>query len=198
MTNEELKDLWSQQSGPEKPITIPPEFIWRLAQESARFERTIFWRDAREWLATAFVAGVFLFEAFHYRPIHWLPIVAAVIACLPMTYVAFRRQKGPAPEASQSLTNHLRDSIARVQHQIGLLRSVLWWYLAPLALSVMIIRLDRVHSIRGTADTGNYSVAALLLGAAVFFGIWELNQHAVRKHLEPRVHELEKTLSELA
>jgi len=41
-----------------------------------------------------------------------------------------------------SLTDHLRDSIASVNHQIDLLRSVHWGYLAPLRLSILLVFVD--------------------------------------------------------
>lgn len=201
MTNEELKYLWSQQSGQRNPIKIPPEFIWQLAQESARFERAIFWRDTREWLATVFAAGVFLFIAFQYRTIHWLLVVAALITCLPMTYVAFRRPQARVPDGAPSLINHLRTSIANVQHQIELRRSLLWWYLAPLALSGTIVLLDIVLTVRMRPDAATVFGGVLSLGAvmvAVFFGTWKLNQRRLRKYLKPRLQELEKTFAELA
>ncbi|HEV2095729.1 MAG TPA: hypothetical protein VGQ82_04435, partial [Chthoniobacterales bacterium] len=119
--------------------------------------------------------------------------------CLPMSYVAFLRRKRPPLKSSRSLTDHLRESIASVQHQIGLLGSVLWWYLAPLALSWMLVFVDRVRSARLLA--GAYSGPELLFSAAfavaIFVGVWKLNERAVRKDLEPRLRELEKTLTEL-
>ena len=201
MTDDELKDIWAEQSKRAMPITIAPEVIWRLAKESARFERTVFWRDTREWLATAFAAGAFLYLAFRDRNPHWLLVVAAIVACLPMTYVAFFGRKRRASKTAQSLTDHLRDSIASVQHQIGLLRSVLWWYLKPAAFCVMIVLLDCILRIQWTtgarASAGVALAKTVAFTAALFFIVWKANQRAVRKHLEPRLHALQATLAEL-
>ena len=175
-------------------ILIAPETVWHLAGECERFESTIFWRDVREWAATVFVAGIFLFYAFYHPKIHGLPIVAAILArFLPMTYVAVR-QKRLAAELSGSLTDHLRESIASVRHQVRLLRSVLWWYLAPLALSVMLIHVDAARSGRVHFD-GKLLLSSVVT-VAVFFFVWKLNQRAVRTD-QPRLRELEQTLSEL-
>ena len=170
------------------------ESVWRLAKKSGRFESTIFWRDVRECAATALVAGIFLFYAFSRTTIHWLPVVAAILACLPMTYVAVFSRKRPTAEISHNLTDHLRDSIASVRHQIGLLRSVLW-YLAPLALSVMLVQVDA--AISGRVHFDGRLLLSSIVAVIVFFGVWKLNQRAVRTDLEPRLHELEKTLAEL-
>lgn len=100
-----------------------------------------------------------------------------------------------APEPSQSLAKHLRDSIASVQLQIRLLRSVLWWYLAPIALSLFLISFDSRMFRRLHFDGRFFLMNAVTL--AVFYWIWQLNQRAVRKDLEPRLRELEGTLAEL-
>ena len=196
MTDEDLKNIWAQQRASERSVPVAPEDVWRLAGESERFESTIFWRDVREWAATVVVAGVLLFYVFRQPTIHWLPIGAAILACLPMTYVAIIRQKRPAAEPSRSLTDHLRESIASVRHQVRLLRSVLWWYLAPLALSLLLIQIDATRTGRVHFDGKLLLSSVVTVG--VFFGIWKLNQRAVRIDLEPRLRALEKTLAELA
>ena len=195
MTNEELKNIWAQQAGPEKPVMISPEAIWQLAKASERFERIIFWRDTREWLATAVVAVGFVFYAFCFRTVHWLPILAATTACLPMAYVAFLRAGRSAPLSSATVRDHLRLSITSVRQQIALLRSILWWYLGPIALSLILITVDLLQSARLRIGPGFLLQAAI--GGAVFFGVWGLNQRAVRTDLEPRLRELEGTLGEL-
>lgn len=190
MTNDELKDIWARQSKTEAILT--PEKVWRLARASERFERTIFWRDAREWIATAVVEGVLLLFIFSRLSVHWLLLGAAVLVCLPMTYATLLRRQRPGPDSYRSLTDHLRGSIASVQHQIGLLRSVHWWYLTPCALGILLVFVDRRQWERGLIHT----VFFFGFGIALFVGIWMLNQHAVRKDLEPRLRKLEETLAE--
>lgn len=82
-----------------------------------------------------------------------------------------------------------------MQLQIRLLRSVLWWYLAPIALSLFLISFDSRMFRRLHFDGRFFLMNAVTL--AVFYWIWQLNQRAVRKDLEPRLRELEGTLAEL-
>jgi hypothetical protein len=196
MTDEDLKNIWAQQASSDRSILVSPDTVWRLARASERFERTIFWRDTREWLVTVWLASIFLLNAFRYRTIQWLPILAAVIVCLPMTYVAFLRWKRARPKTSSSLADHFRESITSLRHQIGLLRSVFWWYLLPLALSLLLIQIDATRTGRVHFDRWLLLSSAVAVG--VFFGVWKLNQRVVRKDLEPRLRALEKTLAELA
>ncbi len=139
------------------------------------------------------VAGYFFYAAFCHETIRWLVLLAALIACLPMAYVTVLRRKRARPEPNVSLVEYLRDSIASVRHQIGLLRSVHWWYLAPIALSISLVFIDRRQWERGLVAT----LVFWGVGIILFVGIWILNQHAVDKNLQPRLRDLETTLAEL-
>ena len=199
MNPDELKNIWSQQTVPALGVVrLTPEIIWRLASENARFKRTIFWRDVREWFATIFVAGVFLYTAFTPGRIHWPMIAAAIIACVPMTYVTLRKKKQPTREAA-NLVDHLRDSIAQVEYQVELLRSVARWYLAPLTVSGAIFLLDGLLTAPVPAAARKLMFVPFFLGilviGGVFYVVWKLNLYAVRKHLEPRLRELQETLA---
>lgn len=198
MEPEELKNIWSQHNAVSaRIIRLTPGFVWRLADQNARFKRNIFWRDVREWLATIFIAVVFLYAAFLYDRVHWLMVAAAMIACLPITYVAWRRPKRPAPTAAATLTDHLRDSIANVQHELDLVRSLVWWYLGPLALSGAIVLLDVLLTAPVRPDVFILLLIWVLITSAVFFAEWKMKQRAARKHLEPRLRELEEALVDL-
>jgi hypothetical protein len=195
MTSEELNDIWAEQNVSGKPVVVSTEAIWQVAQASERFEQTIFWRDAREWLATALVAGVFLYTAFAHGTIRWLPLLTAILACFPMTYATLRRRKRSASNSGRKVIDHLQDSIASVQLQIGLLRSVLWWYLLPIAICMLLIFVDRLERV--PLRFGPWFFIACVFAIAVFAGIWQLNQRAVHNDLEPRLRKLEETLAEL-
>lgn len=200
MNPEELKNIWSQQTpSTAAAARLTPELIWHLADETTSFRRAIFWRDIREWFATIFIAGVFLYAAFAiYDRIHWLMIAAAIVACLPMTYVAFRRQKHSSPAAGATLTGYLRDSIANVQCQFELLRSLARWYLAPLAASGAIVLVDVFSTAPAPFRVRIFLIIpSVFIIAGVFWGVWKLNQRTVRKDLEPRLRQLEQTLAEI-
>ncbi len=202
MHADELKELWSKQPPPSAgEARVSPALVWRLASESSRFERTIFWRDLREWLATILLAGAFLYTGCAHKHIHWPIVGAAIIVFLPMTYVAIRNRKRPKPEASANLTSHLRDSIAELRLQVELLRSVGRWYLAPIALSGLLVGADVFFTTPVPIGMRGRLLIPLLFGAvvtsAVFYGVWKLNQSAARNRLEPRLRQLEEILTEL-
>lgn len=202
MNPDELKSIWGQQPlSSAGVVRLTPEMIWRLASESTRFNRTIFWRDMREWLATVLVAGVLLYIACVDNHIHWPMVVAAIIACVPMTYVALRYRKRRAPDPNAVLTDHLRNSIANVQLQLDLLRSVAKWYLAPIALSILIFGTDAFFTAPVPPGARKILIVPFLLGAligaGVFYAVWRMNDYAARTQLEPRLRELKQTLADV-
>jgi hypothetical protein len=83
-----------------------------------------------------------------------------------------------------------RIELDRLDRQIRLLRSVLWWYIAPCMIGVNIFFV-------GLAGLGMaslvYAIVTLLLG----WGIYALNMRAVAKELAPRRNELASLLSQL-
>jgi hypothetical protein len=89
-----------------------------------------------------------------------------------------------------SLRRCLLTSLEQVRHQIWLLRHVFWWYQLPLLIPYFISILHEAVSVKSVLIQG--FVMALLN-----WGIYWLNQAAVRKSLEPRERELEALLCSL-
>jgi ABC-type proline/glycine betaine transport system permease subunit len=92
----------------------------------------------------------------------------------------------------------IESSLREVNHQIWLLRNILWSYLLPLGVAVEI---SIFHS---AWQTWNSSFAAVVVSLVVtlvigllYWGIYWLNQFAVRQELEPRREELEALLRAL-
>jgi hypothetical protein len=88
--------------------------------------------------------------------------------------------------------------MAQVEHQIWLLRHVLWWGLLPLAFSV----LPFVGQVAWQGRSGGWGTALVVSSVVafvviVFAGVYWLNQYAVRCELEPRRRELETLLISL-
>jgi hypothetical protein len=79
--------------------------------------------------------------------------------------------------------------LGRLDRQIQLLRSVLWWYIAPgiIGVNTMFI---------GLAGFGIGSLAYCVLTLLLAWGIYELNMRAVAKQLVPPRNELASLLSQ--
>jgi hypothetical protein len=100
-------------------------------------------------------------------------------------------QKKKMPQCRDSLANCINTSLAQIEHQIWLLRNVFWWYLLPIGGGIAIFIGYSAWSIRNTPEIGMRFLARYAISCVLFsWGVYALNQWAVRKYLIPRQQEL--------
>jgi len=123
---------------------------------------------------------------------------------LLVDHILQRRKK---PTLTGPLLECIEGSLNQVNHQIWLLKNVLWWYLLPpgvgIGIFVICCALDTIRNAVGNA-VGKELVAILgflfaysVFCVLLFWGIYWLNQRCVRKELQPRRQELETLLNNL-
>jgi hypothetical protein len=199
MSFDELQLAWQQQRTAEPAPRVSAETLQEVRAKSRAFARLIFWRDVREVLASFLVAGVFGhigWQAHREGAVAWPAGTAAALALGVGLYfladrLVMRRRTGPR---GGDVRTELGRAIAAVEHQIWLLRNVVWWYIAPLALSTILLGVQ--ITFFGPADAPLWSkimVWVLILGTTGWVDrwIWQLNQTAVRNDLEPRLQKLQ-------
>ena len=189
MNDLELKQLWQSQALPPRASAVDAGVVEKMQKRMKRFDRTLFWRDARELAACGVVA---IWFGRNLTPAHsvttQLGAVVVILSCLFIVWrlMAARRGQRSFPERD-SVAEFLTAELAKVSRQIRLLQSVLWWYILPLYVGVALIFFG------GAAGFGDKAaiVVVLVLTGGFLHGI---NQYAVRKSLLPLKRELEATL----
>jgi len=178
---DEVRKSW--QSEVNRPVA-PAELEQLLAavqQRYGRLERTIHRRDLREILAALFVAATFaaLWPIVRSSFIGKLGIVVIIISAAVVIWVLHAAGKpNEAPLATSVLESSAR-RLAWLDRQIHLLRSVIWWYVAPLELGGLLFGWGLTE---GTPLAfWPIAVAFLVVAVAV---VW-LNRYAVRVELLP-------------
>jgi hypothetical protein len=161
--NDELRTLW-QSAGRQNHKEA--EKIMQLVEARAKsFERTIFWRNIREYAAAAVAGPLFLWLAYIGRD----PIVrvgnfivgASAIWILIFMWLMQRSRSGPPPESSgKDYQNRL---LAIYDRQITLLKTAWLWYALPLTAGLAL-------STFGSAR-GSLSLRAGIGCLMVLFGI---------------------------
>jgi hypothetical protein len=188
MNDDELKKLWQQQ-----PLRNPPSaagLIPAMQKQTSQLRRCLKARDIRELVACAVVViifGVFYFTVYR-EPISRIGnlIVIGSTIFIAWKIIHTRRTTPPAPPGATTVES-LRAELKSVRAQSRLLRSVLWWYLLPGFIGVVVatwgLRID-VYS----------KIGCTVFFIAVDVFIYWLNRWARSNQLVPLEAQLESLL----
>ena len=90
------------------------------------------------------------------------------------------------------------------QHQIWLLRNVLWWYILPIAVSVLFMAVQFLLYLPTSLPPNVALIVKIAVGLAVVgpawafdWWVWKINQKAIRENLAPELAELEARRCEI-
>jgi len=199
MDPDNCKQTWQTQTAQTR-LTIDADLLLKEVQRNQRlFTATIFWRDVREVGTALLLVPVWIYLGTRSSlPWTWYLTVPALVWIAGFMLVDRMYHKRQPPELGEPLHQCLEGSLAQVEHQIWLLRNVFWWYLLPLALSMLafisqIAWLQRAGG--GWTALGMAIMVALIV--IVLAAVYRLNQLAVRCSLEPRRQELQVQLLSL-
>ena len=103
------------------------------------------------------------------------------------------RHRRRCPHREDSVRTCVESTLAEINHQIWLLKNVLWWYLLPPLASPEIF--DGYLAVLDQKPAAFFGAQPLLLIIGV--GVYCLNQWAVKTYLEPRCQETEALLRSL-
>ena len=170
-----VQELWQTQ--PVEGIKMSADEIRRRAN---RFEHKIWWRNAREYVASVIATG--LLGYFLVMAQDWLSRLTFALFIGAMVWIVVSLHwKGSAkklPEGVDTLTG-LRLYRAELERQRNVVRSVWWWYLAPLVPGFVVYTIGYGMTVQ---HAGGWA-GLIFLDAAVaglFLWIWKMNVKAER------------------
>lgn len=188
MNDDELKKLWQQQTL-RVPDLSAAQLTSAMQNKMSEFRRDVRARDIRELLACAVVIIIFGFYVFTERTpivrLGWLIVIGGAIF-IAWNIVRARRSAPPAAPGA-TMVESLRAELHSVRTQSRLLGSVLWWYLLPLGIGLLV-------ATWGMPTHLHAKIPSTLLFVAIFAFIYWLNQWARSKHLLPMEAQLEALL----
>lgn len=201
MTFNELQENWQSQPADPK-LTIDTDVLLKEVKRNKNcFESAIFWRDFREVGIAIVMFVFFLFKGINDSlwPLSLVGLFCLWVAVFMVTDRIIQKKK--QPRLSDTLSNCAKSSLAQINHQIWLLRNVLWWYLGPLGVGILIwFGYCGLLLMQGEKPPIGWVLFVLgcIVGTIIlYWGIYWLNQRAVRKELIPRKNELEELLNSL-
>jgi hypothetical protein len=199
MDPDTFKQAWLAQPSQTR-LTMDAELLLKELQRKQQcFTATIFWRDVREVGTCLLLLPLWLYLGVKQSsPWTWYLVVPVLLWVAGYMLVDRMRYKRQPPEPGESLRHRAENSLAQVEHQLWLLRNVIWWYLLPIALAVMAFFGQVAWQKRAGGWWTALAVSLVVaLGVSVLAGVYWLNQYAIRWELEPRRRELQTVLLSL-
>ncbi len=172
---DELREIWSSQ-----PLCgdVKGEEIMEMVQRKIRhFDRAIALRNLLECIAAVVVAVFFAWSAFRMpnAVMKTGSIVVAAGAVWIVYYLLRHGQAAPGADPSQELAGYTRDLVDRYDRQIRLLKSVKYWYLAPMYAGLLILSAGRLVDAK-EGSRGWWDLAEPAIVTSVFAAVWWLNE----------------------
>lgn len=162
-----------------------------IRRRARKFQKKMYWRNAREYVA-ALVVVVFLGFEFWRVPDALTRVGMGLFIAAGVYVVGQLHRKGSARSlpAGMGLASGLEFFRRELERQRDLVRSVWSWYLGPTIPGFVVLTVALGRTNPGHLRHIGLSLAAFdLFVALVFVFVWRLSQRAARK-LERRIDEL--------
>ena len=199
MNFEDFRKAWQCQK-PGAKVTINAEALLREIRLSQRLDKTIYFLGDLVIVGVlAIMVPIFLHAGF--RNHAWTFYLMAFACFFVSVFIPvdrwLQRRKKPI-STNDSLTSCIKSSLIQVTHEIWRSQNIFWWYALPLEIGFAATTASWAWRIRDKAWPHALGVAAYALFCGLIgWGTYCLNQHSVRKTLEPRRKELEELLASL-
>jgi hypothetical protein len=192
MNDLELKNLWKSQSAAPASNVDSEKLIVAVRQKTTKINRTLIWRDLREMVAcVAIIIWYACKLGLHQSMLSLAGKIIVIASCLfiagRMIYTYRRRPRSQIFSVRESLLVELD----KINEQIHLLNTVLWWYALPITIGYLLDFWGR-HA-KTSARIVDFVVCALMV---VF--VHYINRYSAKKSLVPIKVELEQTLENIS
>jgi len=170
-----VQELWQDQ-----PVEGIQMSVEELRRRAGKFERTIYWRNVREYVGSLLAVGplTYFFATTH----DVLSRVSFGLFIAAMLWIVVQlHRKGSSkklPSGVDTLTG-LRFYRAELERQLEVLTSVWSWYLAPLVPGLVVYTIGQAVKVPRLRSWAALALMNLVVAAA-FVGIWKMNQKAAR------------------
>ena len=198
MSFDDLQHEWQSHDHGTRLNVDADLLLQEVRRQHRELESTLFRRDVVEVVAAAIVTGGF--ACFAVLLNEWTLYLCSLGGLFVGAFFIVDRwiQRRRQPVSDDSLESSLQASVRQVNHQIWLLRNIVWWYLLPLAFGLVGFLGSIGWNLRDGGVAAQIIVALVaLVCAGAFWVAYRLNQQAVKKTFEPRRKELESLLASL-
>ncbi len=199
MSFDELQARWQAHDHGGQLNIDSDALLEEVLRNQSDFEKRMWRRDFGE--VTAAVLVTFIFGTLAVLMDQWSLFLGAAGSLFVGIFMVFDRlkQRWQRTTVADSLPSAINASLVQVQHQIWLLRNILWWYLLPLVPGLVAILVSTSRESQGNGLADQLVIAFVgLICLLAFWGVYWINQREITRILEPRRMELEELRASLS
>lgn len=199
MNDDPLQQAWQSQPAEAPSVDNVDAMLIQLRQQQDKFQKQIFWRDFREVGTGIILIPVWIVMGVQGSlPVTWYLAVPAMLWIAGYMLYQRRATRHLELQPGASLRDSLATSIAQLDHQIRLLRTIFWWYLLPILIALVAFFGQCLWQDRHGGPMSFVAFGLVMtICATVFVGVYWINQSAVRRGLQPRRDALAVQLASL-
>lgn len=206
MNPDEMKQVWQSQ-GTGRRLTVDADVLLPIFRRNQRHFRSMILLS-EGFIIIALVIYAALSAGFGLLLLRkGLPVLALCgcfsLACVLLAIAGYKawdrfHQMQRRATASDPIRACLEEHLDWLRHETRLWTKVLWWYLLPLAIGMLVFDFSVAWAVGGleTLLSGPSLTLVFLFLGLLCIGPW-LCRWYVRKHYEPRQRELESLLQDL-
>ena len=198
MRFDDLQAKWQAQDPANRFNIDAKQLLNEVRRNHRALDLQLWWRDINEIAAAFLITCVFTTLAVLMS--EWSLLVCAAGSLFVGAFFIRDRVKQQRRRSAveDTLLSTVDASLAQVQHQIALLRNVLWWYLLPLVPGMVLFLVSASWQSRGNGLAEQLVIAVVgLICAVAFWQVYRANLREVERTLVPRRIELEELRASL-
>lgn len=199
MNDDVVKGAWQAQSSQTRLVFDADTVLKEVERSQKYFNAIILRRDQVEIRVAILLVPTWIVMGWKLGlPWTWYLTIPGLLWIAGFMLFDRLKHRSNRTAAADSLRQSVQSSLHEVQHQIRLLRNVLWWYVSPIAIPVFAF----FGQIGWEVKEGGLLMAAVMacffgIAMAVFVFVFAVNRDAIRNELEPRRQELQALLDSL-
>ncbi len=191
MFENELKTIWQNSSREELVRFNTSKLLIELESKLESFDRRIQIRDRNEIIAAAIIIPVFGIYFFCTpQLLAKIGLFIGVLFCILVMYILTNVKKYRVIDYSLPIKEYLAKHRQYLVKQKSLLENVLYWYILPPTVSVILFFMGKGFEI-------SKLVIPIVMIVIVNAFIYYINKRAVKEDFDPLIRKLDLTIKNL-
>jgi hypothetical protein len=196
MKLEDLKNDWQQNMTISTQSNLP-ELIAMLRNKTSKIDKEIKRRDFIEITIALGLIPVWSWSLINSAgTVQSIGLLLAIASCIYIPYRLLKAKHVVSTKTTSTL-DYLLSERDKVKQQQQLLETVVYWYIAPLTLSIVLITLGATIDATGNVTISAQMTIYYLMLTILVVGIYHLNKRAAKKKFGPLLNKIEQRLTEL-